>query len=42
MTGSRHNVATQTGHFPMSNINEAFARINLGKHKGAPVLVPEK
>ncbi len=28
---SRHNVAPQTEHFPMSNINEAFARLKSGK-----------
>jgi D-arabinose 1-dehydrogenase-like Zn-dependent alcohol dehydrogenase len=28
---SRHNVAPQTEHFPMSNINEAFARLESGK-----------
>jgi alcohol/geraniol dehydrogenase (NADP+) len=27
----RHNVALQTEHFPMSNINEAFARFESGK-----------
>jgi len=25
---SRHNIAPQTEHFPMSKINEAFARLN--------------
>ncbi len=28
---SRHNVAPQTEHFPMSNINAAFARLESGK-----------
>ena len=28
---SRHNVAPQTEHFPMSKINEAFARLESGK-----------
>lgn len=28
---SRHNVAPQTEHFPMSDINEAFARLDSGK-----------
>ena len=28
---SRHNVAPQTEHFPMSHINEAFARLESGK-----------
>lgn len=28
---SRHNIAPQTEHFPMSNINEAFARLESGK-----------
>jgi D-arabinose 1-dehydrogenase-like Zn-dependent alcohol dehydrogenase len=28
---SRHNVAPQTEHFPMSNINETFARLESGK-----------
>lgn len=28
---SRHNIAPQTEHFPMSEINEAFARLEAGK-----------
>jgi len=28
---SRHNIAPQTEHFPMSRINEAFARLESGK-----------
>jgi uncharacterized zinc-type alcohol dehydrogenase-like protein len=28
---SRHKVAPQTEHFPMSGINEAFARLESGK-----------
>ena len=28
---SRHNIAPQTEHFPMSHINEAFARLESGK-----------
>ena len=28
---SRHNVAPQTEHFPMSNINESCARLESGK-----------
>jgi uncharacterized zinc-type alcohol dehydrogenase-like protein len=28
---SRHNIAPQTEHFPMSSINEAFARLDSGK-----------
>ena len=28
---SRHNVLPQTEHFPMSEINEAFARLESGK-----------
>jgi uncharacterized zinc-type alcohol dehydrogenase-like protein len=28
---SRHDIAPQTEHFPMSNINEAFARLESGK-----------
>ena len=28
---SRHNVLPQTEHFPMSKINEAFARLESGK-----------
>jgi uncharacterized zinc-type alcohol dehydrogenase-like protein len=28
---ARHNIAPQTEHFPMSNINEAFARLESGK-----------
>jgi uncharacterized zinc-type alcohol dehydrogenase-like protein len=35
---SRHNVAPQTEHFPMSNINEAFARLEAGKARYRIVL----
>src|SRR5262245_13058835 len=35
---SRHNVAPQTEHFPMSNINEAFARLESGKARYRIVL----
>jgi alcohol/geraniol dehydrogenase (NADP+) len=35
---SRHNVAPQTEHFPMSNINEAFARLQSGKARYRIVL----
>lgn len=28
---ARHNIAPQTEHFPMSDINEAFARLEAGK-----------
>jgi len=28
---SRHNIRPQTGHFPMSKINDAFARLESGK-----------
>jgi alcohol/geraniol dehydrogenase (NADP+) len=28
---SRHNIAPQTEHFPMSKINDAFARLESGK-----------
>jgi uncharacterized zinc-type alcohol dehydrogenase-like protein len=28
---SRHNVAPQAEHFPLSKINEAFARLESGK-----------
>ena len=35
---SRHNVAPQTEHFPMSEINEAFARLDSGKARYRIVL----
>ncbi len=35
---SRHNVAPQTEHFPMSKINEAFARLASGKARYRIVL----
>jgi alcohol/geraniol dehydrogenase (NADP+) len=35
---SRHNVAQQTEHFPMSKINEAFARLDAGKDRYRIVL----
>jgi uncharacterized zinc-type alcohol dehydrogenase-like protein len=35
---ARHNVAPQTEHFPMSNINEAFARLASGKARYRIVL----
>jgi alcohol/geraniol dehydrogenase (NADP+) len=35
---SRNNVAPQTEHFPMSNINEAFARLESGKARYRIVL----
>jgi alcohol/geraniol dehydrogenase (NADP+) len=35
---ARHNVAPQTEHFPMSNINEAFARLESGKARYRIVL----
>ncbi len=35
---SRHNVAPQTEHFPMSNINEAFVRLESGKARYRIVL----
>ncbi len=35
---SRHNVAPQTEHFPMSSINEAFARLESGKARYRIVL----
>jgi uncharacterized zinc-type alcohol dehydrogenase-like protein len=35
---ARHNVAPQTEHFPMSNINEAFARFESGKARYRIVL----
>jgi uncharacterized zinc-type alcohol dehydrogenase-like protein len=38
---SRHNVAPQTEHFPMSNINEAFARLESGKARYCIVLDAE-
>jgi uncharacterized zinc-type alcohol dehydrogenase-like protein len=35
---ARHKVAPQTEHFPMSNINEAFARLESGKARYRIVL----
>ena len=35
---SRHNIAPQTEHFPMSNINEAFTRLESGKARYRIVL----
>ena len=35
---SRHNVAPQTEHFQMSQINEAFARLESGKARYRIVL----
>jgi len=35
---SRHNIATQTEHFPMSKITEAFARLESGKARYRIVL----
>jgi alcohol/geraniol dehydrogenase (NADP+) len=35
---SRHDIAPQTEHFPMSNINEAFARLESGKARCRIVL----
>ena len=35
---SRHNIAPQTEHFPMSNLNEAFARLESGKARYRIVL----
>jgi uncharacterized zinc-type alcohol dehydrogenase-like protein len=35
---SRHNVAPQTEHLPMSTINEAFARLASGKARYRLVL----
>jgi uncharacterized zinc-type alcohol dehydrogenase-like protein len=35
---SRHNVAPQTERFPMSSINEAFARLESGKARYRIVL----
>lgn len=35
---SRHNIAPQTEHFPMSHINEAFARLEAGKARYRIVL----
>src|SRR5580765_586723 len=35
---SRHNIAPQTEHFPMSQINEAFARLEAGKARYRIVL----
>ena len=35
---SRHNVTPQTEHFPMSNINDVFARLGSGKARWRIVL----
>jgi uncharacterized zinc-type alcohol dehydrogenase-like protein len=35
---SRHNVTPQTEHFPMSKINDAFARLESGKARYRIVL----
>jgi len=35
---SRHGVEPQNEHFPMSNINEAFARLKSGKARYSIVL----
>jgi uncharacterized zinc-type alcohol dehydrogenase-like protein len=35
---SRHNIAPQTEHFPMSKLNEAFARLESGKARYRIVL----
>ena len=35
---SRHNLLPQTEHFPMSRINEAFARLESGKARYRIVL----
>jgi len=35
---ARHHVAPQTEHFPMSNINEAFAQLAAGKARYRIVL----
>jgi uncharacterized zinc-type alcohol dehydrogenase-like protein len=35
---ARHNIAPQTEHYPMSNINEAFARLESGKARYRIVL----
>lgn len=35
---ARHNIAPQTEHFPLSNINEAFARLESGKARYRIVL----
>jgi alcohol/geraniol dehydrogenase (NADP+) len=35
---ARHKIAPQTEHFPMSNINEAFARLDSGKARYRIVL----
>jgi uncharacterized zinc-type alcohol dehydrogenase-like protein len=35
---ARHNVLPQTEHYPMSNINEAFARLESGKARYRIVL----
>src|SRR5262249_3991239 len=37
---ARHNIAPQTEHFPMSKINEAFARLSSGKARYRIVLDP--
>jgi uncharacterized zinc-type alcohol dehydrogenase-like protein len=35
---ARHSIAPQTEHFPMSRINEAFARLESGKARYRIVL----
>jgi uncharacterized zinc-type alcohol dehydrogenase-like protein len=35
---ARHNVTPQTEHFPMSKINDAFARLESGKARYRIVL----
>jgi uncharacterized zinc-type alcohol dehydrogenase-like protein len=35
---SRHNIVPQTEHFPMSHINEAFARLESGNARYRIVL----
>ena len=35
---ARHNVTPQTEHFPMSKINDAFARLESGKPRYRIVL----
>jgi uncharacterized zinc-type alcohol dehydrogenase-like protein len=35
---SRHNITPQTEHYPMSHINEAFARLESGKARYRIVL----
>jgi uncharacterized zinc-type alcohol dehydrogenase-like protein len=38
---SRHNIAPQTERFPMSKINEAFARLESGKSLCRVVVVAD-